>query len=301
MMNSPVAFHNINDLLKTLNKNTDHKHIKNDFFIIDETSDFCTTPYPYPFRTDNSAIILIMEGNSELQINFETLALKPNDMLIIPANATIYPSDNKENVKIIGIVFSDIFVQKNIRYMNYVNEIIFFSEKNTPVLHPTDRDRETFKFLIRQIDEADDRDDYYSKDLINHYFNSIVLEIMTIYRYTEKKMIDTTTSRRKEIVYQFLDLLSKHSRKERTVEFYAEQLSVTPSYLTRVIKEASGDSTREIITNSLIMEARDLLLNSSLSVAQISEELNFSDQSFFGKFFKKKMKISPKTFRVRNK
>jgi YesN/AraC family two-component response regulator len=67
------------------------------------------------------------------------------------------------------------------------------------------------------------------------------------------------------------------------------------------VKEASGESTHNIITNSVIIEARDMLLHSNLSITQIADKLNFSDQSFFGKFFKKKMKMSPKMFRTKMK
>ncbi|MEO2071142.1 MAG: helix-turn-helix domain-containing protein [Zunongwangia sp.] len=91
--------------------------------------------------------------------------------------------------------------------------------------------------------------------------------------------------------------LHQYSRKERQVQFYADKLCVTPDYLTKILKEASRMTTKEIIEEAVIMEARKLLMDNSLTIAQIADMLHFSDQSFFGKFFKKKMKISPNFFR----
>ena len=297
---SEIVFHNIHELLKIVDKNADEKKINNDFFIVTETSDVIETVYEYPFRTDNAAIILITEGELKIQINLSTITVTKDQILIIPPDATIYLANLNTGVKSVGIVFNDSFIKKNIRHMNYINEIIFFSEVQSPILQPTKNEIFSFKFLIDKINQNNEQERYYSKDLIYHYFNVLFLELMTIYRGIEPQSTDLRTSRKKDLIHRFLNLLTEHSRKERAVEFYAEKLSITPSYLTRIVKETSGESTRDIITSSVIIEARDMLLNSSLSINQIAEELNFSDQSFFGKFFKKKMKMSPKDFRMKN-
>ncbi|MEY8760908.1 helix-turn-helix domain-containing protein [Chryseobacterium tongliaoense] len=302
MVHKDIVFHNLHELFKKFDKDDGHQKINNNFFIIKETYDLDENDYQYPFRTDNTAVMLITEGEADIQINFEQIKLKKDDILILTPNSIFYPVKTNSPLKAIGIVFNDSFVQQNVQlHMHYINEIIFFSERNTPVLRSDINERAAFKFLIDKIRIADEQENYYSKDIINHYFNALLLELMVMYRLKDKRMIDTKTWRKKDLINQFLVLLSEHSKKERTVEFYAEKLFISTSYLTRIIKEASGESTRTIITNSVIMEARDLLLYSNLSITQIAEELNFSDQSFFGKFFKKKMKMSPKMFRARNK
>ncbi|MDF2932779.1 MAG: rhaS 9 [Chryseobacterium sp.] len=297
---SKIAFHNIHEILKIINKNADEKKINNDYFIVTETSDIIETFYEYPFRTDNSAIILITEGELKIQINLSMITVTKDQILIIPPNATIYLANLNTGVKSVAIVFNDSFINKNIHHMNYINEIIFFFEVESPILQPTKNEILSFKFLIDKINQNNEQERYYSKDLIYHYFNVLFLELMTIYRRIEPQSTYLRTSRKKDLIHRFLTLLTEHSRNERAVEFYAEKLSITPSYLTRIVKETSGESTRDIITSSVIIEARDMLLNSNLSINQIAEELNFSDQSFFGKFFKKKMKMSPKVFRMKN-
>nr|WP_262916446.1 helix-turn-helix domain-containing protein [Flavobacterium pectinovorum] len=123
---------------------------------------------------------------------------------------------------------------------------------------------------------------------------------MDIYRDQVNK-VDLRTNRKKEIIKDFLSLLSIHVRDKRNVQFYADKLFITPGHLSKLLKEVSGNTSREVIEEAVVMEARNMLVDSSLSLAEIAEKLNFSDPSFFGKFFKKKMKITPKAFRDKYK
>jgi AraC-like DNA-binding protein len=141
---------------------------------------------------------------------------------------------------------------------------------------------------------------HFRAERIAYYFNLLAYEILAAFRKDIRKL-NLKDSRKKELVLEFLNQLSLHSRKERSVRFYADQLSVTPDYLSKVLKEVSGMTTRDIIEESVVMEARTLLENTPMSISQISEHLQFSDQSFFGKFFKRKMKISPHAYRNQRK
>lgn len=79
--------------------------------------------------------------------------------------------------------------------------------------------------------------------------------------------------------------------------FYADQLHITPKYLSSVIKEVSGRSAVEWIDRYVILEAKALLRYSGLSIQEIAYELNFSTQSFFGKYFKHHTGMSPSEYK----
>ena len=85
--------------------------------------------------------------------------------------------------------------------------------------------------------------------------------------------------------------------KERSVIFYADQLFLTPKHLSRVIKEVSGRSAGEWIDEQVILEAKARLKTSSLTVQEISDQLGFPNQSFFGKYFKRHVGMSPSDYR----
>lgn len=86
-------------------------------------------------------------------------------------------------------------------------------------------------------------------------------------------------------------------RKERKVLYYADKLHLSASYLSTVIKRVSGKTAAEWIDDYVILEAKALLKSTKLTIQQISDELNFSSQSFFGKYFKRITGLSPKEYR----
>ncbi|WNW02394.1 AraC family transcriptional regulator [Tenacibaculum sp. HL-MS23] len=96
---------------------------------------------------------------------------------------------------------------------------------------------------------------------------------------------------------RFLDLLNENFKSERSVQFYADVLCITSGYLSKVLKEVSGKTANQLIDEAVILEAKLLLNNPILSISEIAENLQFSDQSFFGKFFKKHTGLSPTAFR----
>lgn len=96
---------------------------------------------------------------------------------------------------------------------------------------------------------------------------------------------------------KFLSLVQQHFKKERFLDFYSSQLEVSNKHLSRTIKDATGFTAVEWIDRFVILEAKVLLKSTTMSVQQISDELNFASQSFFGKYFKKHTGRSPKDFR----
>ena len=79
--------------------------------------------------------------------------------------------------------------------------------------------------------------------------------------------------------------------------FYADKLFITPQYLSLILKELTGMSANKWIDDALVAEAKVLLKAPQMTVQQVADQLHFSDQSTFGKFFKKHMGISPMEYR----
>ncbi len=99
------------------------------------------------------------------------------------------------------------------------------------------------------------------------------------------------------VLFQFKSLLSQHFIEERQVSFYADKLHLTPKYFSTLIKDVSGKTAGAWINEMLVLEARVRLQNPEQSIAQIAYELNFSDPSHFGRFFKKHVGVSPLEYR----
>lgn len=96
---------------------------------------------------------------------------------------------------------------------------------------------------------------------------------------------------------RFIKLVKDMFKTERFLEYYAEELGVTPKHLSRTVKAQTGYSAASWIERFLILEAKILLKSTNLTIQQISDNLNFPTQSFFGKYFKKNVGVSPKFYR----
>lgn len=102
------------------------------------------------------------------------------------------------------------------------------------------------------------------------------------------------------IVERFIELVQTHYREERLIGFYANKLCITPKYLSKLVKENTGRSAGEWIESHVILEARAMLQSSEITIQQIATSLNFPNQSFFGKYFKRATGLSPKQFRSKS-
>lgn len=96
---------------------------------------------------------------------------------------------------------------------------------------------------------------------------------------------------------RFLMLVEKNASREHGIGFYADKLCLTSKYLSRLVKKTCGSTAKEIISGYVLLHARTKLLNTDLTVQQISDSLGFPSQSVFGKFFKGLTGLSPKEYR----
>lgn len=110
-------------------------------------------------------------------------------------------------------------------------------------------------------------------------------------------VLDSAKRPANKLTERFLLQLQQSFKKERFLDFYANQLGVSTKHLSRTVRETTGFTAVEWIDRFVILEAKVLLKATNMSVQQISDELNFPSQSFFGKYFKKHVGSSPKEFR----
>ena len=122
-------------------------------------------------------------------------------------------------------------------------------------------------------------------------------DLDNLYLKKGKHQITASLSRKEELFDDFQTLLWEHCKKNRNVKFYADKLCITTQYLSSILKEQSGKSASRWIHEALITEAKGMLKSPRVNVQQVANELNFPDQSTFGKFFKKHTGTTPMTFR----
>lgn len=254
------------------------------------------------FRSDFLCILLVMEGNMEFRLNLKDYNLVTNDLLFITAHTLKQFISAKPSSRIAALTFTPDFLSKQRFPDNFMEIMDYFSSKHSPLWSLSQKDA---KMMVQLFAELENRTDAaiahpFGKELVYHSFYIVMYELAALaQRYTKQ---DTQLSPRKEsLVISFTNLVQLQFTHQRNVTQYAEQLYVSPKYLTETVKEITGKSAGEMIDSFVIVEAKLLLDNPRLSIAQVAESLNFSDQSFFGKFFKRHTGLSPKDYRINNK
>ena len=108
------------------------------------------------------------------------------------------------------------------------------------------------------------------------------------------------SSSQEEIVESFLNLVEMGYRHHRNLDYYADKMCKSTKYLSRVVAESTGRKASEWIERCVIMDAKAQLVSSRKRIAEISDDLGFPSQSFFGKYFKRVTGLSPRAYREAN-
>ena len=135
------------------------------------------------------------------------------------------------------------------------------------------------------------------KELVQNTFYTFILEAINILFEKSPQKDPIENSVKKAHIQKFMELLIKHAEKEHNPAFYADKLCISVQYLSLILKEISGRTANTWIANFIVTRAKAMLRKPDITIQQITESLNFSDQSSFGKFFKKHVGISPKKYR----
>lgn len=275
-------------------------------FRFSRLSPSCDDPF-YPNRIissmDECGVFLCTNGEVQVTLEKEIHRIRRGDMYIYMPSLPIrllYKSEDAEGLLVVlDVDFMLPVVQRvaNAENLLHVRRYPFFSltEENFGYI------RSMLEKLWERIYEEDkDRKGFLQQrlqvELIKSMAQTITYEVLSI--YFSKLPIQPMVQTKKDLIFhQFLLSLFRHFRQEREVAFYAELQHLSPRYFSSIIKEKSGNNALQWIVQMVITEAKLLLETSDLSIKEISVQLNFPTQSFFGKYFKQYTGISPKEFR----
>ena len=139
------------------------------------------------------------------------------------------------------------------------------------------------------------------------YDNRIVTSLFSAFFYSLVALLNRkmpsepeteSRSRTDALMVEFIRILSTDCERERSVEYYASKLGISPKYLSLICKKKTGKNASKIIDDVVIHRAKDLLRQSGLSIQEVADRLNFVSQSFFGKYFKQRVGISPSRYKT---
>ena len=149
--------------------------------------------------------------------------------------------------------------------------------------------------IISQVEKTISQPHIYKTEMLSFLVHLAQMHINELIDSTSNELHDM---KHKENIFKiFIHLASNNFKRERQINFYADRMNITSTYLSRIVREVSGNTVCGYLQSFLYSEACKMLKMTDKTIGEISTELKFNDQSAFTKFFKQKSGISPKAFR----
>ena len=245
------------------------------------------------FRAGAFFYILVETGTAEFVVDCHSYIVGKGDMLLVAPRMSIELMKKSSDFGTCGLCLEPFFFD-SLSIGNYVYKRLYNSSHTTYVLRLEDSDtghiRKTLDLMSHYLTSD------HPAEMAGSLVNFLLLQITEIFH--SQNVHPAGRVKHSDALFRlFRKLLAENYRKEHELQFYADSLHISQTYLSRVIRQISGKTVNNYIAEALYTDARRLLVFTDLTVKEIAEQLGFSDQSSFGKFFKKKSETSPANFR----
>lgn len=230
-------------------------------------------------RTLFTKLLLIRKGTATIVINEqdERKTLNADSLLVMTSRHVINEIELTPDFKAECVLVDTDMVDENTIY------------------HLTEEKHKSVSDVFNIIHNIVRHQHINKVEMIQSMFN--VLRLILEELPYEERSISHDFKHKKEVYEIFLHHLYRHFRKERQIRFYASNMNVSTAYLSRLVKEISGSTINEHVTSLIYKEACNLLSHSDMSIGEIADALNFSDQSALTNFFKMRAGMTPLAYR----
>lgn len=258
----------------------------------------------YPCRFHGYMAFFCIKGEFEVEINLKKFTIRKDSMFIYtPGNivrVTNIDPREKESVHFVVVAISeDLMSSTRFDFSKLYNESLRLLESPCVVIN--ENERGLYRKYFDLIQEVSKMRMPNMRESVTALISSIfyLMGAMWTDRLTAAKKNggEEVSTRSKIVLEDFLLLVRDYHTKERSLSFYADKLYLTPKYLSKLIKSVSGKSAHEWIDSFVILEAKNLLKYSDMSIKSIVYELNFPNQTTFYRFFKTKTGMTPSEYR----
>jgi len=247
-----------------------------------------------PFRSRHYSLILVHHGQMTVKVNLTSYSLTEKTLLLIQPSAIREMNWNTEDVHFSSLLFLPDFLAASGLHARSFSQLSFLKNETITSLQLeagqytiTNHTLELIRLILLQ----ESLQNIHKQEMVRPVFQSAILQINQL--FGKQPSVQTNNN----IVHRFFDLLTHHYKEQREVSFYAEKLQIHEKYLSQVLKEQTGETARTYIIQMVILEAKVLLDVATLTVSQIAEDLRFSNQFHFSRFFKQYTSTTPTQYR----
>ena len=270
------------------------KYIDNDLILFE---DITQVPLPTsPSRMKSLFLALCTSGHAQYTVDTKMHEVSAGDVIIISEEQVVADYMLSQDCKGIALIMSYDFFQNIVSGVHELSALFLFARTH-PVFHLDDNQTKALENDIEHIKEKIvDVGHRFRRELVMTMLKALIIDMSNIiYRFQQ---VGEAGQTRAEVIFRdFIQTVEKNYRTERRVSWYAQQLCITSKYLSETVRTVSRRTPSDWIDSYVTRELRVMLRNSTMSIKQIADELNFANQSFLGKYFKEHVGMSPSKFR----
>ena len=247
-------------------------------------------------KVQAAVLLLVRKGSVQVELDLKTYNLEAGSLFIVFPEQVLKAKKASADFDPICIACSKNMIEELIIRFDDNTRLILKSREN-PLTQldplPFEQLNESFEFLKKKFEMMNNNS--CKLQVLKNHLIGLLYECIGIGK--EPVATDVVKSRGQVLFSQFIDLVVENHREQHSVKFYADELGITPKYLSAVAEEQTGKNAKRWIDEHIALDAKVLLRSSSRDIQKVSKILNFPDVSFFGQFFKRLVGVSPKAYR----
>ena len=267
-----------------------------DVVLLDE-QDVMKHSFNPPVQIDAAVLVLCTDGMMEIEVETNNYKLFRGDLLVCGPNRVMKPIKLLNNTAFKIIFLSHFMHRSGIGYQRSIWDKAFYLGTN-PMIHLSDTQITQFEEYYRLLcEKLKNPSSSYHSEIMQSILQAMMYEILS---YLDGVVVSENDRfvRQGEILFRrFVGLIAESKVKSRFVYYYADKLNVSTKYLSAVCKQVSGKTAGDIIDEFVMKDIIRMLKYSDKSIKEIALELDFPNISFFGKYVKAHLGVSPKAYR----
>ena len=253
-----------------------------------EMGQFCANFY---------TLALIQQGEMSFDLKGNQVGLKAKDLVLVPPNYPVSYGSYTEDLQVINLMIEEDYYHRVLQFDPKLTDMEYsYAYDLLPVFHLNSSKEEFFAHLSEQIQNAIRIPHLYREEMVDHLVHVLQL-LFSELLFSGEIQPSHDLSNKQNIFKIFIHMASRNFKKERQIKFYADHLNITTTYLSRTVKEMSGQTVNTYLNNFLYNEICKLLRSSKYNISEISDMLYFNDSSALTNFFKMRSGISPVAYR----
>jgi AraC family transcriptional activator of pobA len=264
-----------------------------DHFFCLEIEDMMQMQHPVPpSKHSCHTLIFISSGQHVMKLGYQEYTTTDNEIIVIPAGQ-IFSLENINNIHkgFICQFHPDILIGKyGSREM--INEFDFMKISGNPKITLDRKDVPDITAILKRLQKEYSETSSANLNIVQSY-------LITLFYEMNKNSVKSakSISAAEVIANKFKELIHQNIKTHHLVHYYASLLNVTPNHLNKSVRTVTGKSAAKWIDETILLEAKYLLYQTTLSVSEIAMKVGHEDQSYFSRFFKKHEGITPVQYR----